>query len=119
MEQKPLEMMQVLGYLLTCKSNVWTLLVKLQQPMLPPVAAFRKPFGFRDLRADTQQVTEQLSVFVLGVCQAHDRLAWDDQHVDRRLRLDVEERDRVLVLVDQIGGDLTPQDLAEDGVAHG
>ena len=39
-----------------------------------------------------------------------------EQHVHRRLRRDVAERDQVLVLEHDVGGDLAADDLVEDGV---
>src|SRR5690606_9249328 len=41
-----------------------------------------------------------------------------EQHVHRRLRRDVTERDQVLVLVDDVGRDLAADDPVEDGLAH-
>ncbi len=40
----------------------------------------------------------------------------DDEHVRRRLGVDVLERDRVLGLADDLGRDVTRDDLAEQAV---
>ena len=43
----------------------------------------------------------------------------DHEDVDGRLRVEVAEGDDVLVLVEELGGDLPVGDLAEDAVGHG
>ena len=64
------------------------------------------------------QVTQQRLVFRVGVGQFDDRLARDDQHMHRCLRVNIADRHAVFVLVDKLRGDLTAGDLAEYGVFH-
>ena len=59
---------------------------------------------------------------IVGGRQVVDRrnvLARDDEHVQRRLRIDVLDRDDVVVLMDDRPLDLTRDDFAEETVAHG
>ena len=57
---------------------------------------------------------------ILGseVVEAGEVASRDDQHVRRRLRIDVIEGDDAVVLVDDGCGDLTRDDLAEQAVGH-
>jgi hypothetical protein len=43
----------------------------------------------------------------------------DDEHMQRRLRVDVLDGDEVVVLMDDGALDLARDDLAEEAVAHG
>ena len=53
-----------------------------------------------------QQAAEDLSVFVLSILQTPQSLPWNDEDVHRRLRLNVSESDAILVLIDDVGGNL-------------
>jgi hypothetical protein len=46
-------------------------------------------------------------------------LAWNHQHVHRRLRIDVAERNHISVLEHDISLDITLSDLAKEAVGHG
>ena len=51
--------------------------------------------------------------------ESRGRLLRDDQRVTGAERIDVEEREDLLVLVHLVTGDLAANDLAEDGLCHG
>lgn len=55
-------------------------------------------------------------MLVGGVLEAGQTLPRNDEYVHRRLRFDVAEGDAVLVLIDDVGGDLASQNSVEDGV---
>ncbi len=51
-----------------------------------------------------------------GIVEGRDMLARDDERVDGRVRIDVAEGDRLLVLVNNIGGNLARDDATEDAI---
>ena len=55
------------------------------------------------------------ALFVVGAGDVHDRLPRHDQDVHGGLRVDVAEGDAVVVLVDDVGGNLSRDDLFEEG----
>src|SRR5690606_1749370 len=63
-------------------------------------------------------LTHRLDVLRLEVVDGRDVLLRNDEHVGRRDRPDVLERERVVVLVDDRGRDLLLEDVAEQA-AHG
>ena len=54
-----------------------------------------------------------------GVGQGGDGVFGDDQDVDGRLGIDVSEGEGEVVFVDDVGGNLAPDDFAKEGVTHG
>jgi len=50
--------------------------------------------------------------------KADNMLAWNDQHVHGRLRIDVAERNHISILEHDIGLDFTLSDLAKEAVGH-
>src|SRR5690606_35799816 len=81
-------------------------------------AEVRQPFLRRQPVGHQQQVAEQGLVLLSGITEFRDWLIRDPQAVDRRLRVDVADRQRMLVFVDDIGGDLPVDDLGKDGLRH-
>ena len=74
---------------------------------------FRQPGG------DHVEVAEQVSVRLGDIGMRRDHLvARDDEHVNRRLRVDVAERQAAVVLVHDVRGDLSVDDLLEEVVLH-
>ena len=74
----------------------------------------------RDLRADAEELADERLVLGREVVHRRDVLARDDEHVRRRLGLDVLERDGVRVLVDDLRRDLLrgdPQNR-QSGIGH-
>lgn len=73
-----------------------------------------------DLRGSQQQVAEHGLIFVGGFGDPWDGLARHHQVVDRCLRRDVLEADAVVVLVQDLGGDLLVADFLEQCLfSHG
>jgi hypothetical protein len=52
------------------------------------------------------------------VVQRADVAAGDDQHVQRRLRVDVPDGDELVVLVNEPGWNLAADDPAEEAIVH-
>ena len=52
------------------------------------------------------------------IVQRGDVPARDDQDMQRRLRVDVLERHQLIVLMDELAGNLAADDLAEEAVGH-
>ena len=67
---------------------------------------------------DAGQLAHQRVVLGGEVVERRDVAPRHDQHVDRGLGVDVVEGHHVLVLVDELGGDLLAADLAEEAVRH-
>lgn len=65
-----------------------------------------------------QQMTEHLLVRWLGLGHARDAFFGDNQHVRRRLRFDVMERDDLRVLEHNIGRNLPRGDSLKQSLAH-
>src|SRR5262249_32333667 len=66
-----------------------------------------------DLCCPQLAISEQLGVVAGRFLQSHDVLLRHDEHVRRRLRIDVLEGERLFVFVDLLRRDLTGDDLAE------
>ena len=80
----------------------------------------RKPFATRVSRGREHELAEYFGMLGLGGIERCDRCFRHEQHMHRRLRRDVAERDQVVVLVHDVGGQFATDDLAEDGgVGHG
>jgi hypothetical protein len=70
----------------------------------------------RNLASQVQQVAEHRSVLRQSMCVRRDVLLRNDQYMHRSLRVDIRERERVLVLTQALGGNGTGDDLAEEAV---
>ena len=78
-----------------------------------PVAALIKPlFGSYGL-GNKEQVPDYFTVRDNKTVDVGDMFFRHNEHMDRRLRIDVLKGDRVLVLVDDLCGDLFFDDLAK------
>jgi hypothetical protein len=62
-----------------------------------------------------KNLPQQLGVVVVGAGHVYDGLSRNDQDVHRGLGIDVSEGDAVVVLVDEVGGNLSRDDLLEEG----
>ena len=85
------------------------------------VAVLRESFPTRVLGGGQGQLADQVRLRRLQVIQGrNDLVLRNEQHVHRRLRCDVLERQHVVVFIDDGGRDLATDDLAEEGfAAHG
>jgi hypothetical protein len=63
-----------------------------------------------------QQMTQQGLVVLVSVYQAGNFPLGDYQHVDRGLRIDIVYRNAVIVLIEELTGNLTTDDLAKNGI---
>jgi hypothetical protein len=72
----------------------------------------------RQLGRDQVQVTDQVAILRLKIGVGRNHFPWNEQYVDRRLRIDVMKGDALLVFVDQLGGNLLIGDLQEEIVRH-
>lgn len=72
--------------------------------------------GRPHLCGDYHQMSEQRFICLSRMLDHRDGSLGDDEDVDRSLRAHVMERQRALVLVDNLGRDLLANNLAEDGV---
>jgi len=61
---------------------------------------------------------EQLCVLISSLSDIDNGLSWDDQEVGRRLRIDVSKGDAVLILIDNVRGDFTRNNLLKEGHAE-
>lgn len=84
-----------------------------------PVPGLGNPLQFRDLTADQQQPSEQLSIRVLQLSQRDHMFSGNDQRMDRRLRIDIVECDHQIVLIDEGCRNSPRDDFAKETVAHG
>ena len=79
-----------------------------------PVPTFVIPVILCDRRREPTHRPNQRVVLGRQIVQRGDVGVGDDQHVERRLRADVAKGDEGVVPVDDGGGDLTRDDLAEE-----
>ena len=75
--------------------------------------AFGEPLCAGDLSRDPQQVTKQGTVALIGIGHGDNMLARRNQHVHRRLRIDVGKGVAQLVLENGGRGNASFNDLAE------
>jgi len=57
------------------------------------------------------QMPQQGSLFCRRIGNGSNGLFWDDQHVDRRLGVDVAKGQRTIVFINDISGDVSIDDL--------
>jgi hypothetical protein len=81
--------------------------------------AIPNAFLLRHACHDTRQPPEQGLILLGGVGETSHVLARDNQYVDGRLRIDVAEADRVVILVDDLRRNVPARDTAEETVDHG
>ena len=79
------------------------------------VASRSYPAAIRDLGDSGEHPTEQLGIVTRSLVDPWDAPLWDDQYVDRRLRLDIPERDKIRSLEDDVGRNISSSDFFEDG----
>ncbi len=73
----------------------------------------------RHLRRGEHQMAEHFAVFHRGVVQSTDMLERHEERVQRRLRVDVQKTEAVLVFMHHRGGNFALDDFAEKAVRHG
>lgn len=70
----------------------------------------------RDRAGDPEEMPAERRVVEIG--ERRDVRAGHDEHMQRRLRVDVSERDGAVVLMDDLRGDLARDDAADHAIAH-
>ena len=75
--------------------------------------AVRQSFGARDFRGCEKQMAEQARLILGGVSERGYVLARNDEEVRGRLRVDVRERDALLVLMNEVCGYRSFNNFAE------
>ena len=73
---------------------------------------------FRHAVGSEQEVPQQCLVRCCRIGKARYFLLWNDEHVRRRLGIDVTESETQIILVDDIGRHLAPDDFAENSTHH-
>lgn len=68
-----------------------------------------------DLAGRFQQVAQQCAIGCGGISHPGDGLLGNDQHMQRRLGIDIPKGQALLILIHDIGRDLAPDYLAEYG----
>jgi hypothetical protein len=71
-----------------------------------------------NLRRFEEEVTQHLAIFGAGFSDSGDWLAGYDEHMDRRLGVDIVESDDLIVLIHDASGDFAAGDFLEQGLAH-
>ena len=75
--------------------------------------SIRQAFGACDLRSGPVQMSEELVVLFLGMRDGRNVPPRDDEHVYRRLRLQVHESIALVVLIDSFRWNTSIDDLAK------
>ena len=72
-------------------------------------------------RRNAQQVTKQGLVFLRRIIEGFHMFAGNDEHVRRRLRIDVANDDATIVLINYVGRSGARQNLTKEaiGLIHG
>lgn len=71
-------------------------------------------FASGDFGGDKEEVAKNRLIFRSGETDAWDRLAWDDEDVDRSLGRDVAEGQAEIILEDNFGRDFAVTDFLEE-----
>lgn len=89
--------------------------VAVEHRPIPPVGMAKI---FRNQRRPSDHLTDEAVVIGRQVVQGRDMYAGDEQYVGGGLRVDVVERDDLVVVIDHVGGDIATHDFAEKAVGH-
>lgn len=83
-----------------------------------PIAALGYALLFGNVCRSTRDPTDEPLISLGQTGKVDNMLAWNHQHMHRRLRIDVAERNHVSVLEHDVSLDLTLSDLAKEAVGH-
>jgi hypothetical protein len=72
----------------------------------------------RQARRDLEDLTDERVIIGFDIEHARDVLSWNEKNMHRRLRLDVPERNDTIVLIDDIGVDLSFDKRAKKTAVH-
>jgi hypothetical protein len=84
-----------------------------------PIAAVMEPGLGGDARCQSERVRRDVPIVNTDFTQGREVLPWHDEHVHRRLRVEVAEGDVVLALGDELRTELTARDATEDAIGNG
>ncbi len=85
-----------------------------------PEAVLREAFLLGDEAHAGEEVAEEVLVGGIGLGETNHRFPGNEQKVDRGLGVDITETQALIVLVNDLTGDLAIGDLLEDGFfSHG
>ena len=82
-------------------------------------SGFLYPVPGSEVRSHSKDVTHKLLVMLFQMEHSRDMVFWDYQDVDWRFGIYVLERQYFVVLIDDVSGDLFPDDSAENAVRFG
>ena len=68
-----------------------------------PIAGLRQPLLFRHLGTGHQELSQEVGVLIAAVLHRCHMLFGNDERMDRRLRIDIVEGQRAIVLVHDLG----------------
>jgi hypothetical protein len=77
------------------------------------ISGLRKPMLMRDLLAKQQEASQQVAIFMRRIMERRHVAFGDDQDMNRRLRIDVAECQRMFILKDNISRNGSFDDSAE------
>ena len=79
-----------------------------------------KAFGFRRFAGDEEEMAEEGGILLVSFPHARNRFSRHNEQVDGGLRVDVADDNATFVLVDEVPGNFTIDDFAEEGfLGHG
>ena len=84
-----------------------------------PIASIIEPVLAGDARRQRQRVRRDVPVIDADIAQGREVLSRHDEHVDRRLRVQVAKGDVMFALRDELRGKLTVRNAAEDAIGNG
>jgi len=76
-------------------------------------------FLFCNVGRGDQQLRQEISVLVATVLYRRYMSFRDNKRMDRRLRINIVEGQRVIVFIDDLGGDGFLHDLTKETIGHG
>lgn len=82
------------------------------------IAGFLETECARDLGCFQKEMAQHRVILGCGLRNSRDGFARHDQHMDRRLRIDILERHHLVVLVNNRRGDLLIGNLLEKRLTH-
>jgi hypothetical protein len=83
----------------------------------PEAVSFQSPLP-RQLRRHHEETPQERGIVGSGVIQGFQVLAWDNEYMDGRLRMGILKRHDFIILKDNLGGQASPDDAAENALVH-
>jgi hypothetical protein len=83
----------------------------------PVAASFQTPLP-RQLRRHHEETPQERGIVGGGIIQGFQVFAWDNECMDGRLRMGVLKRHDFIILIDNLGGQASLDDSAENALVH-